>query len=203
MASKFFEHFIRIAEAMNDLGPDSRALWDDNDGFYYDALLTPDGAQHFLKVRSLVGVDTVVRGAHFGTGDARPASGIQAADGVVPQVCAGCSRHVDTSQRSLLGVHLHVTRQPQAVARVLDFHMLDQKSSCLPLESVRAFQFHQDHPYVLCSSGVEYRGYEPTESRTGTFSGNSNWRGPVWFPSNFLLIEALQRFHYHFGDDFA
>ncbi len=110
--------------------------------------------------------------------------------------------HIDMSQRSAQGVRCLlslVTRE--RLLRVLRY-MLDPNEFLSP-HGVRAMsKVHQDHPYVFYADGAEYRvGYEPGESRTGVFGGNSNWRGPVWFPTNFLIIESLQRFHYYFGDE--
>jgi hypothetical protein len=89
----------------------------------------------------------------------------------------------------------------ERLLRVLTY-MLDEKEFLSPYGIRSLSRFHLDHPYRLCMMGNEYRvGYEPAESRTGTFGGNSNWRGPIWFPMNFLIIEALQRFHYYYGDE--
>jgi hypothetical protein len=89
----------------------------------------------------------------------------------------------------------------ERLLRVLGY-MLDEKEFLSPHGIRSLSRFHLDHPYTLKIDGNEYRvGYEPAESRTGTFGGNSNWRGPIWFPGNFLIIEALQKFHYYFGDE--
>jgi hypothetical protein len=89
----------------------------------------------------------------------------------------------------------------ERLLRVLSY-MLDEKEFLSPYGIRSLSRFHLDHPYTLCMMGNEYRvGYEPAESRSGTFGGNSNWRGPIWFPMNFLIIEALQRFHYYYGDE--
>ncbi len=203
VASKFFEHFIYIAQAMNDHGTAAIELWDEQDGFYYDALHLTDGAQYFLKVRSLVGLiplfavqtlepDTLERLPGF-------KKRMQWFLDNVPEA----KTHIDMSQKSADGVRMMLSLVPrERLVRVLGY-MLDPNEFLSP-HGIRALsKVHQKHPYTLRAGGVEYRvDYEPGESRTGTFGGNSNWRGPVWFPPNFLIIESLQRFHYYFGDDF-
>jgi hypothetical protein len=202
VASKFFEHFIYIAQAMNDLGGEGIALWDEQDGFYYDALHLPDGSQSLLKVRSMVGLaplfavetlepEMLVNLPHFRERVQWFLENVPAAP-----------RHIDISQKSPNGPRrLLSLLSRERLLRVLRY-MLDQKEF-LSAHGIRSLsRFHLDHPYTLSMMGNEYHiGYEPAESRTGTFGGNSNWRGPVWFPPNFLIIESLQRFHYYFGDE--
>jgi hypothetical protein len=202
VASKFFEHFIYIAQAMNDLGGEGIALWDEEDGFYYDVLHLPDGSQRFLKVRSMVGLaplfavetlepEMLVNLPHF-------RERVQWFLENLPAT----ARHIDMSQKSPNGPRRLLSLvSRERLLRVLSY-MLDEKEFLSP-HGVRSLsRFHLDHPYTLRMMGNEYRvGYEPAESRAGTFGGNSNWRGPVWFPMNFLIIESLQRFHYYFGDE--
>ncbi len=187
VASKFFEHFIYIAQAMNDVGTEGIALWDEEDGFYYDAL-------HLPRWRAALSEDAFDGGAGsaFCGGDARAGNAGQAR-GLQRRGCSGFwttfprrRRHIDMSQSSALGVrHLLSLVSRERLLRVLGY-MLDQNEFLSPY-GVRALsKFHRDHPYVVRFDGAEYRvDYEPAESRTGTFGGNSNWRGPVWFPSNF------------------
>src|ERR1700676_453350 len=202
VASKFFEHFIYITQAMNDLGGEGIALWDEDDGFYYDVLHLPDGSQSFLKVRSMVGLaplfavetlepEMLVNLPHFR----------ERVQWFLENVPAA-SRHLDMSQKSPNGhPQLLSLVNRERLLRVLSY-MLDEKEFLSPYGIRSLSRFHLDHPYTLNMMGNEYRvDYEPAESRTGTFGGNSNWRGPIWFPMNFLIIEALQRFHYYFGDE--
>ena len=202
VASKFFEHFIYITEAMNDLGGEGIALWDEDDGFYYDVLHLPDGSRSFLKVRSTVGLaplfavetlepEMLVNLPHF-------RERVQWFLDNVP----AASRHIDMSRKSPTGTRrLLSLLNRERLLRVLHY-MLDEKEFLSPHGIRSLSRFHLDHPYTLNMMGNEYRvGYEPAESRTGAFGGNSNWRGPVWFPMNFLIIEALQRFHYYYGDE--
>jgi hypothetical protein len=202
VASKFFEHFIYITQAMNDLGGEGIALWDEEDGFYYDALHLPDGSHSFLKVRSMVGLaplfavetlepEMLVNLPHFR----------ERVQWFLENVPAA-TRHIDMSQRSPNGPRRLLSLvNRERLLRVLRY-MLDEKEFLSPYGIRSLSRFHLDHPYTLRMMGNEYRvGYEPAESRTGTFGGNSNWRGPIWFPVNFLIIESLQRFHYYFGDE--
>ncbi len=201
VASKFFEHFLYIAHAMNAIG--DGGLWDETDGFFYDSLHLPDGT-HDADARPLHGrADSSVRRRHDGAGKYRQAAGVQAPHGLVHdtivRTCAGISRRCRgraSQQRRLLSV---VTR-PRLV-RIIE-RMLSEAEFLSPYGIRSLSKFHEANPYTLHVNGHEYRvDYEPAESRTGLFGGNSNWRGPVWFPLNFLLIESLQRFHYYFGDD--
>ena len=201
VASKFFEHFIYIAQAMNDHGNDGIALWDEEDGFYYDALHLPDGSQHFMKVRSLVGLFPL-----FAVETLEPEALIKL-DGFRRRMkwfldfVPAAASHIDLSQSSPVGVrHMLSLVSRERLLRVLGY-MLDEKEFLSPHGVRSVSKIHRDHPYILQANGAEYRiGYEPAESRSGTFGGNSNWRGPIWFPGNFLIIESLQKFHHYFGD---
>jgi hypothetical protein len=200
VASKFFEHFIYIAHAMNAIG--DGGLWDETDGFFYDSLHLPDGTMMRMRVRSMVGLIPL-----FAV-DTMEQENIDKLPGFKrrmdwftthrPDLCgnlASLSRQ-GVEQRRLLSV---VTR-PRLV-RIIE-RMLSEAEFLSPHGIRSLSKFHDAHPYTLHVNGQEYRvNYEPAESRTGLFGGNSNWRGPVWFPLNFLLIESLQRYHYYFGDD--
>jgi Glycosyl hydrolase family 63 C-terminal domain len=203
VASKFFEHFVHIAHAMNDMGPGGRSLWDEEDGFYYDVLHLPNGEEHFLKIRSMVGLI--------------PLFAVETLEPEIIERLPGFKRrmqwfidnhpdmpkHIETTQRSARGVRrlLSLVSRRQ-LKRVLE-RMLDESEFLSPY-GVRALsRFHAEHPYeVAVNDHVSRVDYEPAESTTGIFGGNSNWRGPIWFPVNYLLIEALQKFHHYYGDDF-
>jgi len=178
-------------------------LWDDEDGFYYDVLHLPDGRHVFLKVRSLVGLiplfavetldpELLERLPAFKRRlewfiDNRPD---------LIQNCA-CMRTPGDSARRLLSI-----ADPDRLRRILKV-MLDENEFLSPYGIRAVSRYHKDHPYTLMVNGQEHRvDYEPAESSTGLFGGNSNWRGPVWFPVNFLIIESLQKFHYYLGDDY-
>jgi hypothetical protein len=203
VASKFFEHFVNIAHAMNDVGIDSRSLWDDADGFYYDVLHLPNGEEHFLKIRSMVGLI--------------PLFAVETLEPEIVDRLPGFKRrmqwfidnhsdvpeHIEMTQRSARGVRrlLSLVNRKQ-LKRVLA-RMLDETEFLAPY-GVRALsRYHLDHPYEVTVNGhVNRVDYEPAESTTGFFGGNSNWRGPIWFPVNYLLIESLQKFHHYYGEDF-
>jgi len=203
VASKFFEHFVNIAHAMNDMGVDGKSLWDPEDGFYYDMLHLPSGENHFIKIRSIVGL--------------APLFAVETLEPEIVDRLPGFKRrmqwfidnhpdvpeHIEMTQHSAMGVRrlLSLTSRKQ-VKRILT-RMLDESEFLSPY-GVRALsRYHLDHPYqVRVNDHVSQVDYEPAESTTGFFGGNSNWRGPVWFPVNFLLIESLQKFHHYYGEDF-
>ena len=203
VASKFWEHFLYIAHAMTNRGHDGVDLWNDEEGFYYDVLHLPDGTRFPLKVRSMVGLiplfavetlepEVLDRLTSF---KRRLEWFVDHRADLVQNVA--CMRSPGRGERRLLSV---VSRY--RLRRVLQV-MLDE-NEFLSAHGIRALsRRHLEHPYTLTVNGTEHRvAYEPGESTTGLFGGNSNWRGPIWFPVNFLLVEALQKFHHYYGDDF-
>ncbi len=203
IASKFFEHFLHIAHAMNHVGGEEQSLWHEEDGFFYDTLHLPDGHMIPLKVRSLVGliplfaVETLELPMLFKlTGFSRRLNWFlkHRPDLSMNVTCSGIAGSCD---RRILSI---VT--PDQL-RVILQKMLSEAEFLSP-HGIRAVsRYHKDHPYVLHINGLEHRvDYEPAESSTGLFGGNSNWRGPVWIPVNYLMIESLQKFHHYLGDDF-
>ncbi|HWT03745.1 MAG TPA: hypothetical protein VN256_26080 [Pyrinomonadaceae bacterium] len=203
VASKFWEHFIHIAAAMNNLGHDGIELWNEEDGFFYDVLHLPDGTHFPLKVRSMVGliplfaVETLEPELLQMLPDFRKRLEwfIDNRADLVRNVA--CMRTPGDDERRLLSVV-----SQDRLRRVLKV-MLDEDEFLSPY-GVRALsRFHREQPYTLAVNGTVHRvDYEPAESSTGLFGGNSNWRGPVWFPVNYLIIESLQKFHHYLGDDF-
>jgi len=196
VASKFFEHFMYIADAMR-----TTHLWDDQDGFFYDVLALPGHQKMPMRVRSMVGliplfaVETI-------------------SDGVLEKLPRFRTRlqwfldnrrdlHQTVSQIAQVndkGLRLLSVLDETRLRRIAQV-MLDE-AEFLSDYGVRSLsRAHSDRPYVLVLDGSRHEvRYDPAESSTGMFGGNSNWRGPIWFPVNFLVIEALQRFHYYFGD---
>jgi hypothetical protein len=201
VASKFFEHFVYIAHAVHDLGDQGINLWDETDGFYYDVLQGNGAAAHSLKVRSIVGLIPL-----FAVETLEPEA-IDRLPGFKRRMQwfvdnhPELREHVETARKPGAGVRrlLAIVGRSQ-LPRVLRF-MLDETEFLSP-HGVRAVsRYHKDHPYVLRMDGAEHRvDYEPAESSSSLFGGNSNWRGPVWFPVNYLLIESLQKFHYFYRD---
>jgi hypothetical protein len=197
VASKFWEHFVHISHAMNTLG-----LWDEGDGFYYDVLHMDDGQRIPLKTRSMVGLIPL-----FAVETLRPdvLAKLPAfkrrlewfIDNRPDLTGAVCTRREGEGKRRLLAI-VDQTR----IKRILAM-MLNEEEFLSPFGIRSVSKYHQKNPYVLWVEGREYRvDYEPGESSTGLFGGNSNWRGPVWFPLNYLLIESLQKFHHYWGDGF-
>jgi len=204
IATKFFEHFLFIADAMNNLGGQGIALWNEEDEFFYDVLHLPDHGNIPLRLRSFVGLI--------------PLFAVETIDPVVleelptfkmrlewfltnrPELSRLVSRFEipGLGERRLLAM-VRGSRLKKLLKRALD------ATEFLSDYGVRALsKYHEANPYVLHLDGIEYAvQYDPAESRSGLFGGNSNWRGPVWLPVNYLLIESLQKFHHYYSDDFT
>ncbi|HLZ71899.1 MAG TPA: glucosidase [Dehalococcoidia bacterium] len=203
IATKFFEHFLFIASAMNDLGGTGISLWDDEDEFFYDVLNVPGRSPLRMKVRSLVGLIPLfaVETVEPAVLDRLPAFK-QRLEWFLehrPELAALVSRWYEPGAgelRLLALVRGH--RMKALLKRALD------PTEFLSDYGVRSLsKYHKDHPYSVEAGGMVHSvDYEPAESTTGLFGGNSNWRGPVWFPVNYLLIESLQKFHHYYSDDF-
>jgi Glycosyl hydrolase family 63 C-terminal domain len=204
IATKFFEHFLYIAGALNGVGVESVPLWDETDSFFYDTLHLATGEYIPLKVRSLVGlipllaVETLEPALLQKMPEFRRRMRWFLANrpelaGLVPSW-----EEPGVGERRLLAL-VHGQRMTSLLRRMLD------EGEFLSDHGIRSLsRTHRDEPYVLDLDGTRNTvSYEPAESRTGLFGGNSNWRGPVWFPINFLLIEALQKFDHYYGPEFA
>jgi hypothetical protein len=203
IATKFFEHFLYIAEAMTNLGGEGIGLWDEEDQFFYDELSLSDGTIIPLKVRSMVGLIPL-----FAVETLEPdllatlPEFSERLDWFLtnrPQLATLVSRWHEPGlgERRLLSL-LRGHRMKMLLRRMLD------ESEFLSDYGVRAVsKYHEAHPYVFDCVGQRLSvKYLPAESDSGMFGGNSNWRGPIWFPVNYLLIESLQKFHHYYGDDF-
>jgi mannosylglycerate hydrolase MGH1-like protein/glycosyl hydrolase family 63 len=202
VASKFFEHFVYIAHATHHLGGDSMGLWDEEDGFFYDVLNLPDGTRCPMKVRSLVGLIPLFAVETWDTELADRLPGFNRRAQWFIDNNPELREHIAFKDKPGGGrrVMLSIVSTEQ-LPRVLRL-MLDEEEFLSPYGIRSLSRFHKERPYVLRVSHREYRvDYEPAESTTGLFGGNSNWRGPVWFPVNFLLVESLQKYHHFFGDD--
>ncbi len=196
---KFLEHFAAIREAMDGLG-----VWDDADGLYYDKLVTPDGTAVPIKVRSMVGVIPLLAAMVVDAGILEQALtvGKQASQmfdrlgGRTGFAERGQLRGEPGNERLLVGV-VDVDHLTKIFAKLFDEN---EFLSPYGLRAVSAY--HGDHPYEIDVEGVRATiDYEPAESTTNMFGGNSNWRGPVWFPLNYLLISSLDRYYRFFGDE--
>jgi len=203
IATKFFEHFLHIAEAMTNLAGEGLGLWDEQDEFYYDVLHLPAGRREVLRVRSMVGLIPLLAVEVIEPELLERLPGfrerLEWMMKYKPNLAKLVSRWCDPGrgERRLLSL-LRGHRMKALLRRMLD------ESEFLSPHGVRALsRVHLDHPYTLWCDGEPHTvRYAPGESDTSLFGGNSNWRGPVWFPLNFLLVEALQRFHHYYGDDF-
>jgi hypothetical protein len=210
VATKFAEHYVYIAHALSDMGEDGLSLWDERDGFFYDVLhISPEMRSSTcpeylpLKVRSIVGLIPLFAVA---------SASAEATDHVddflkridwflthKPHLANNVTKSIGRGvhQRSLFSV-VSEDRLRRILHRVLD------EDEFLAPTGIRALsRIHHETPYILKIDGHQYRvDYDPAESRTSLFGGNSNWRGPIWFPINYLLIEALQQYDYVYGDEF-
>jgi hypothetical protein len=202
IATKFGEHFLRIADAMNHVGHDGYTLWDDEDGFYYDVVHFPDCTHYPLKVRSIVGlvplfaVETIEANLLDQLPDFKRR--LEWFMREREDLTGACHcLHTGATGRLLLSII-----SPERLRRVLKV-MLDENEFLSPYGIRALSRVHADHPFVLELDGERHTiSYEPGESATEMFGGNSNWRGPIWFPMNYLIIESLQKFHYALGDDY-
>jgi hypothetical protein len=204
MATKFFEHLLYIARAMTGLGVDGSGLWDETDGFYYDKLCMPDGSMFPMRVRSMVGLIPLFAVAVV------DASTLQNLPGFISRMryfrdersdlATLVSRWADPGAD---GRHLLSLARVYRMTKLLE-RMLDENEFLSP-HGVRALsQVYRDHPYQFEYGGQTYSmNYQPAESESGLFGGNSNWRGPIWMPVNFLLVESLRRFHSYYGEAFT
>ncbi len=202
LASKFFEHFVSIVDAMNTLG--GTGLWDETDGYYYDRLNIAGRESVPLRTRSMVG--------------ALPLIAVEILEDRVIDKLPGFKKRLDwfLNNRKDLSRHISYMEHTggsgdghrllavpsrERLERVLGY-LLDEAEFLSPHGLRSLSRVHRDAPYVFDADGAEYRvEYVPGDSNTGLFGGNSNWRGPVWFPLNYLLVEALERYHHFYGDD--
>jgi hypothetical protein len=201
VATKFFEHFLAISYAMNNVAGEGVRLWDEEDGFFYDVLRPRGGAAFPLRVRSIVGLIPL-----FAVETLEPDL-LERFPGFVKRMEWFLDNRIETVQnmarlrvpgakgRRLLSL-IGRKRLTRILSRVLD------ENEFLSPYGIRALsRVYKDHPYVINLGGQERSvAYEPAESSSGLFGGNSNWRGPLWFPMNYLLIEVLQKYHHYYGD---
>ncbi len=198
VASKFFEHFVQIVDAMNDIG--GIGLWSEEDGFYYDQMLIDD-RQVPLRIRSIVGLI--------------PLLAVEILEQEAIEKLPGFRKRMDWFIENRPDLASHITYKEEAgghgrrllaipskkrLLRVLHY-ALDEKEFLSPYGLRSLSAAYRDNPYCINLAGEDYHiRYEPAESRSGLFGGNSNWRGPVWFPLNYLFVEAMERYHHFYGD---
>ncbi|HYX54501.1 MAG TPA: hypothetical protein VE783_13670 [Candidatus Limnocylindrales bacterium] len=203
MIMKFLEHFYYIGAGMNRR--DQYGMWDDEDGFYYDLLRLPDGSSQRLKIRSMVGllplcatsvVEKQIRD-RFPQTMALVQERLRRIPELRDTIHPTGPGHFGVADRGILALV-----NPERLRRILT-KMLDENEFLSPYGIRSLSKFHQEHPFVLQVNGQEYRvDYLPSESNTGMFGGNSNWRGPIWMPVNTLIIRALLQYYLYYGDNF-
>jgi hypothetical protein len=204
IATKFFEHFLHIVEAMNNIGDEGIGLWCESDEFYFDALNLPNGQSVPLKVRSMVGLI--------------PLFAVEILDVELLQNLPGFARRLEwfLNYRPELAKLVSRWQEPGMSSRHLLSLLRGHRMKCLLRRMLDETEFlspygvralskvHEREPYSLNTDGMSNEiHYWPAESRSGLFGGNSNWRGPIWMPVNYLIIESLQKFHHYYGDDFT
>jgi len=203
VASKFFEHFVAISDAMNTLG--GSGLWDATDGFYYDQLHA--NGQHVpLRARSIVGLLPLIAVEVLEEQSITKLPGFSKRMQWFLRNRQDLSSHISYMESSEQGHEAHrllAIPSRERLERVLRY-LFDEREFLAPY-GVRALsRIHRDHPYCFDVNGHEWRvDYVPGEGNTGLFGGNSNWRGPIWFPVNYLLVEALERYHHFYGDSLS
>jgi len=203
IASKFFEHFIYIAGAISNFGSNKDGLWDDADGFFYDQLHMPDGTVEKMRVRSMVGLIPLFA--------AEVLDEVDITENPIfrdrlnwfaenrPDLAALVSRWSETKTP---GKHLVSLLRGYRMKSLLRY-MLDENEFLSPYGIRSVSKYHLNNPYTADVDGMQFTiQYTPAESDSGLFGGNSNWRGPIWMPVNYLLIESLHRFHEYYGDDY-
>ncbi|HYW78607.1 MAG TPA: glucosidase, partial [Thermoguttaceae bacterium] len=201
IASKFFEHFVHISDAMNTLG--GTGLWNEEDGFYYDQIFI-GGRAIPLRVRSMVGLIPLLAVEVLEDDVIEKLPGFQKRLNWFLRYRRDLAEHISYMERRAEGKkrghHLLAIPSRQRLERVLRY-VFDENEFLSPFGIRSLSKFHLDNPYVLHADGEEFRvEYVPGESNSGLFGGNSNWRGPVWFPLNYLLIEALEHYHHFYGE---
>jgi hypothetical protein len=203
LAYRFMEHFFWIAGAMDRIGNNQDELWDEEDGFFYDVLRFPDGNAMRIKVRSLVGLLPLCAVCII------PPEFIDKHPAVMKRVGRflkrrpGLVANIHPVEREGIGGRRMLSILNESKLRRVLARMLDEERFLSPYGIRSLSRWHKDHPYVFHVHGQEYKvAYEPAESTSGMFGGNSNWRGPVWFPINTLIIRALLEWYRYYGDGF-
>lgn len=203
MATKFFEHFLSIADAMNNIDGNDSGLWDEEKGFYYGILVLPDGKRIQMDVETLLGVIPLFAVAATGEHVGHPFPNYRERFmWIVENRPEMIEKIVKFNSKDLNQPILISLASPVKLRRILE-KILDENKFLSPYGIRSISKELGEHPFLLELGGERYTlNYEPAESTTPLFGGNSNWRGPIWFPLNFLFIESLQKFHYFLGDKF-
>lgn len=203
IASKFFEHFIYIAGAISNIGENNEGLWDDADGFFYDQLRLPDNSTQKLRVRSIVGLIPLIAAEVLNEDDITNnpifSNRMKWFAENRPDLAALVSRWNETKTP---GFHLVSLLRGYRMKSLLKY-LLDENEFLSPYGIRSVSRYHLNNPYQVNIDGMQFSiRYTPGESDSGMFGGNSNWRGPIWLPTNYLLIESIYKFYQYYGDDF-
>jgi hypothetical protein len=203
IASKFFEHFIYIAGAMSNLGQDNEGLWDDADGFFYDQLRLPDNSTRKMRVRSVVGLIPLFAAEVIDADDIANnpifSNRMKWFAENRPDLASLVSRW---EEQRVPGKHLISLLRGYRMKSLLRY-MLDEDEFLSEYGIRSVSKYHLNNPYHVAVDGMEFSiKYTPAESDSGLYGGNSNWRGPIWIPINYMLIQSLQKFHLYYGEDF-
>jgi hypothetical protein len=203
IASKFFEHFIYIAAAMDNLGQDKEGLWDEADGFYYDQIRLPDNSTRKMRVRSVVGLIPLFAAQVLDDEDITNnpifSNRMKWFAENRPDLASLVSRWAETKGP---GKHLISLLRGYRMKSLLKY-MLDENEFLSPHGIRSVSKYHLNNPYTVNLDGMQFSiKYTPAESDSGLFGGNSNWRGPIWMPIKFLLAESLHKFYQYYGDDY-
>lgn len=205
VAFKFVQHFMWIAYAMNRLGDRPDDMWDEHDGFFYDLLRLPDGQTMRLRVRSMVGLLPLCASTVFEADSVSRCPRLMELIAQFRRRYPELLAHVAPTDAGFIG---HRERRLLSILNIRKLervlgHLLDENEFLGPYGIRSLSRYHLDHPYTLKVGGQEYKvQYQPAESDTGMFGGNSNWRGPVWMPVNLLIVRALTNLYGFFGDEF-
>jgi len=203
IASKFFEHFVTIVDAMNGLGGDGR--WHEADGFYYDQYLPPDGPPQPLRVRSMVGIIPLFAVEFIDEARLDQLPGFAKRTRWFLKNRPDLAKQISyfNANGCTSGQHLLAIPSRERLERVLRY-AFDEDEFLSPYGLRSLSKAHAEHPFVMAAGDEKHSvSYVPGESDSFMFGGNSNWRGPIWFPLNYLFIEALERYHHFYGDDFT
>ncbi len=203
MATKFYEHFVWIASAMNSIGEQQEGMWDEEDGFYYDLLRLPDGSATRLKVRSLVGLLPLAASTVFTREMIEQMPEFIERARWFNQYHARMASTVSNIGQPGVGGRLHLSLLTEERLRRVLSRMLDENEFLSDYGIRSLSRAHLQDPYIFVQNGQEHRvQYLPADSDSAMFGGNSNWRGPIWFPMNIMLIRALLNLYAYYGNDF-
>jgi hypothetical protein len=203
IASKFFEHFIYIVGAMDNLGQNNEGLWDAEDGFFYDQLRSPDNSTQKMKIRSVVGLIPLFATAILDDKDIMNSPIFKDrmkwfADNR-PDLASLVSRWNEKNDQ---GKHLFSLLRGYRMKSLLKY-MLDENEFLSDYGIRSVSKYHLNHPYQVTVDEHEFEvKYTPAESDSGLFGGNSNWRGPIWMQINYMIIDSLHRFYQYYGDNY-